>query len=365
MTRDRITLEQLVDTLRTERLLTAGPDALDNLSHQPLPQPWYIRTLVGFGAWLASLLLIGFVTSLGAIAGGGYGAIGAILITAAILVRRTAEGDFLIQSAMASSLAGQVLLAYAVADAMGYEEVEVFLGVALAVSLMLLWVYPDRIHRVLMLLLAVGCTTGLLYFYKAQTLIPFFGPLLVGLLLLLQLQTPKLASGRFGPLLPPLTSGLMLGASGVLMLSTLYLLPELGVETDFYPRPWISTLLLGAELFYLFRLTGPSIVDARDSRALALLYGLLTLVIALSWYAPGLILGLIVLLLGTHSGRATFVGAGIGFFALFLAAFFYGIEISLLTKSYTLMASGTALLLMRWVLLRTLRADDTRESGHA
>jgi MFS family permease len=365
MTRDRITLEQLVDTLHAEQLLTTAPDALDHLPHHHPQQPWYIRTLVGFGAWLASLLLIGFVAGLGVSAGGGYSIIGILLIVAAILGRRIAEGDFLIQCAMASSLAGQALLAYGITDAIGYEKVEVYLGVALVVSLILLLIYPDRIHRVLMLLLAVGCTTGLFYTYEAQVVIPFFAPLLTGLLLLLQLRTPKLASGRIGPLLQPLTSGLMLGAFGVLMLSTLYLLPELGVETDFYPRPWISTLLLGAELLYLAWLIGPAIVENHDSRQLTLLYGVLILVIALAWYAPGLILSLIVLLLSTHSGRATFVGAGIGFFALFLAAFFYGIEVSLLTKSYTLIASGAALLLTRWVLLRTFRVNDIRESGHA
>jgi hypothetical protein len=280
------------------------------------------------------------------------------------MVRRAAEGDFLIQCAMASSLAGQALLAYGVADAMGYEEVELFLGVALAVSLTLLFIYPDRIHRVLMLLLAVGCSSGLLYVYENQALIPFFGPLLAGLLLLLQLWTPKLASGRYSHLLQPLTSGLMLGAFGLLMLSTLYLLPELGGEFSFYPRPWISTLLLGAELLSLTHLIGPAIFEARDSRQQAQIYGLLTLVIALAWNAPGLILGLIVLMLGVHCGRATFVGAGIGFFAFFLAAFFYGIEVSLLTKSYTLAASGAALLLLRWFLIRSISATDTREKGH-
>jgi hypothetical protein len=135
------------------------------------------------------------------------------------------------------------------------KRLRYFLGVTLEVSLILLLTYPGHTHRVLMLLLAVGCTTGLLY-------------------------------------------------------------------------------------------------------------GLLTLVIAITWYAPGLILAPIVILLGIHIVRTTFVGAGIGFFALFLAAFFYGIEVTLLIKSQLLIAGGAALLLTCWLLLRTLIADDTLESDY-
>ena len=365
MSQRTLTLDQVVERLRSERLLDSDTEALDYLARASSPQPWYVRTLVGFGAWLASLLLIGFVTSLSTIAGGGYGIVGVALIAVAILVRRSGGGDFLIQSAMASSLAGQALLAYAVADTLGYRELENFLAVALMVSLALLFLYPDRIHRVLMLLLAIGSATGLLYAHEIQALVPFVAPLLVALLLPLQLREPQLASGRFGPLLQPLTSGLMLGAFGVLMLSTLYVLPELEMKTAIYPRPWISTLLLGAELLYLAHLIGPAFIEPRHHRRLLLLHALLALVIGLAWNAPGLILGLIVLLLGVYCGRTTFVGAGIGFLAVFLTAFFYGIEVSLLTKSATLVASGAALFLMRWILLRLLAVNTSGERGDA
>jgi hypothetical protein len=59
-------------------------------------------------------------------------------------------------------------------------------------------------------------------------------------------------------------------------------------------------------------------------------------------------------MMGVHAGRITFIGAGIGIFALFLAAFFYGIEVSLLTKSYTLAATGLALLGFRRLFLRVV-----------
>ncbi|MCU7916020.1 MAG: DUF4401 domain-containing protein [Candidatus Thiodiazotropha sp. (ex Gloverina cf. vestifex)] len=76
-------------------------------------------------------------------------------------------------------------------------------------------------------------------------------------------------------------------------------------------------------------------------------------------------LGLIVTLLGAHSGRVTFTGAGIGFFVLFLTAFFYGIEVSLLTKSITLVATGIAILVSRWIILKIIPTNETQRADHA
>jgi uncharacterized membrane protein len=51
------------------------------------------------------------------------------------------------------------------------------------------------------------------------------------------------------------------------------------------------------------------------------------------------------------------LGVAIGFFAIFLAAFFYGIEITLLMKSMVLIATGAVLLAGRTVLKFYLAAN--------
>jgi len=354
VSRTRLTLEQLLAALREEHLIAADADPLASDSQRPEPQPWYIRAMVGFGAWVASLLLIGFIAGLSIAGGGGYTVIGLALILGAVLLRRRTHNDFLIQCAMASSLAGQALAAAGIADGFSHDEFEAFLVVGMMLSAVLFYLYPDRIHRVIMVLIASAELAALVYAREANGLIPFLGPVLAALLLGLHLRQPALASTRFAPLLPPLTTGLMLGAFGLLMLSTVYLLPELGAETGFYPRPWISTLLLGLELAFLGHRLWPEIAGPRSEGTRPLLYAGLAVIVACAWHAPGLILGLMVVLMGVHSGRLTFIGAGIGFFTLFLAAFFYGIEVSLLTKSYTLTATGLALLGFRWLFLRVV-----------
>ncbi len=356
-----MTLSQLLAALREENLIAADADPLASGSPPPDPQPWYIRAMVGFGAWLASLLLIGFITGLSIAADGGYTVIGLLLILGAVLLRRQTHNDFLIQCAMACSLAGQALTAFGIADGFSHDEFEAFLVVGMAISALLFYLYPDRIHRVIMVMIATTEAATLIYVLEANALIPFLGPLLAALLLQLHFRQPALASGRFAPLLQPLTTGLMLSAFGLLMLSTVYLLPELEADFVFYPRPWISTLLLGLELLLLGHRLWPEIAGDNGAKTRPLFYAGLVVIVACAWYAPGLVLGLMAVMMGVHTGRLTFIGAGIGFFALFLAAFFYGIEVSLLTKSYTLVATGLALLGFRWLFLRLL--PPTQPSG--
>ena len=63
-------------------------------------------------------------------------------------------------------------------------------------------------------------------------------------------------------------------------------------------------------------------------------------------------LALIIVTLGAASRHKSFIGAGIVFFAVFLATYFYGIEVTLRTKSMTLVATGAAILLARWLILK-------------
>ncbi|MGB5494561.1 MAG: DUF4401 domain-containing protein, partial [Sedimenticolaceae bacterium] len=222
-----------------------------------------------------------------------------------------------------------------------------------------------RIHRVVMVLLATGSLTTLLFVWEANSLVPILGPAFTGALILLHRGMPSLISSRYSAFVRPLMNGLVLSAFGVLLLSTVYVLPELGVDFQFYPRPWISTILLGALFLYVGTQIRAMIAAASNMTASLVFYGMMLVIIACSWAAPGLLLGLIIVMLGAESGSKTFIGAGIVFFSVFLAAYFYGIEVSMLTKSITLVASGAAVLVSRWAVLRTIATREPRGPGYA
>lgn len=356
MSRENVSLQDVLNGLRAEGLL---PD--DNADHATnlienmnAVQPWYIRTMVGFGAWLASLLLIGFVASIGFVAKGGFIVVGFGMIVAAGTLRKRFDSDFMVQSTLAVSLAGQALLAYGIADLTAGDDFEGALMVVVIISIVLFVIFPDRIHRVLMVLFATSSLTILIYIWELNAIVPFLGPAAAGALVLLYKRQPQIMASGKGALVRPLMTGLMLSAFGCLLISTIYVLPELGVSYAFYPRPWISTLLLGALFIYLGTDIWPQLITGTQKLATPVIYGLMAVVIAAAWAAPGLLLALIVVMLGAASGNRVFIGAGIAFLAVFISTYFYGIQITMLTKSVTLVACGVATLLARWLILKVV-----------
>lgn len=359
MSRAAASLEAVVAGLREEGLLdeaqTAEAEALAGKLRAV--QPWYVRAMVGFGAWLASLLLIGFVAGLGVLVG-GYIVVGLALIAGAVVLRRQLDNDFIVQATLAASIAGQALLAWGIADAGPGESIELLCGVIIVVSGVLFFIFPDRIHRVLSVLFATSALAVLLYAYELNAAVPMLGPAFAAVLVIVHRNRAALTTAGHGHLVRPLENGLMLSAFGCLLLSTVYLLPELGSEFVFYPRPWISTVLLGALFLYVGSFTLRTLLAGAGRAAVPVTYALMLAVIACAWAAPGIVLALIVTLLGAAAGQRTFAGAGIAFLAIFVTAYFYGMETTMLTKSITLVASGTAVLVARWVMLRLVWPEE-------
>ena len=358
MTRKQPTLRRIIDCLASEGHLDSQAPAVSTyLQRIEVVQPWYIRTMVGFGAWLSSLLLIGFVSSMGLAVEGGFSLFGLLFLGGAIYLRKNAANDFAVQSALAAGLAGQALIVIGIMEIIDWDEPKVGFGLVTAINLVLFVVFPDRIYRVLSVLLAVGSLIVLVYLQEWNALVPFFGPLLAAGLIAVTLNGAKLLSGTNAVYLRPLQSGLMLSAFGCLMASTVYVLPELGGTFQFYPRPWLSTILLGLMFLYVISIAWQDIFADAPPITRYLVFAVVVIVTAGSWLAPGLVLSLIVVVLGAHTSHRTLVGAGIAFLAVFLAAYFYGIQLTMLQKSITLATSGVAVLFARWLLLRLIPAE--------
>jgi hypothetical protein len=367
MSADTATLQQVYAGLQAEGLLPEdSTEKIEEILNSMAEiQPWYVRTMVGFGAWLASLLLIGFVGGIGIAADGGFVVIGVGLIAGAIFVRRKSVNDFLVQSALACSLAGQAIMAYGIVEITSGNELEEVLSVVAVISTILFFIFPDRIHRVLSVLITTTSLSVLLYIWELNMIVPVLGPVFAAVLVVMYTRQGVIIESGKGHLLRPLMTGMMLSAFGFLLLSTIYILPELRLDFEFYPRPWISTLLLGALFLYGGTRVWSQLSDDRNSSAAGLFYGLLVLVIATAWAIPGLLLALIVIMLGTSSGNRIFIGAGITFLVVFIASYFYGIQISMLTKSITLVATGSAVLLARWLILNMIQNPGKGKTSHA
>jgi len=346
-------IDQLCRRLEAEGLLSGDWKERLAAADRRTRTPWYVRAMVGFGAWLASLLLIGFVIGINSLTSdSAFVVTGALLTSGAVMVRRALGNDFTVQAALAFSLTGQGLLVYGVVQIT--DNLDTALLALMAVNASLIWVFPDGLHRVLSVLAIVGSGVVLLYQESMQGALPLLGPALMLALMLLLTQEGSWRGGRHAALVQSVANGLLLSAFGCVLLSAVYVLPELAEHFSFYPLPWISTLgfgvlLVGAARHYLAPVFHPV-----SAAAMPTVYGLIVALAAASLWAPGVTFALLVCLLGAGREDRLLTATGLGFLVLFLAAFFYGIETSLLQKSAILTVTGAVVLLARFALLRAL-----------
>ncbi len=327
-------------------------------------QPWYIRTMVGFGAWLASLLLISFVLGVSLVTTkGGFVLIGGLCIMAALLLHYSLNNDFTDQAGLAMNLAGQVLLAIGITRYQSGTDVETLLLTLILINVILIPFYRDRIFRFLATVFITAASVVLLYFWEWQASLAFLAPLLSLLFLWLVMSEDHLTVKGYDALIRPLTTGLLVGIFGITLLSTFYVLPELIHDFEFYPQPWISTLGFGLLLLFAEYRILRAVFGNGQVSALVAIYIMTLLIILATLTAPGITLSLLVLILGTSRGNWVMTGLGIAFLATYTGAYFYGIESSLLIKSYSLIGTGLIVLMGRWILLRLAHTEG--EKPHA
>lgn len=314
--------------------------------------PWYVRVLVGFGAWIASLLLIGFVVASSLRSESAIIGVGVVMMAAALGLRFASAHEFLAQAALAVSLAGQALLAFGL-NKYGLSTV---LWAVVVCQAVLALAFPDRIHRFLSVLAAVSAAVMLLYHLRLQAGIHVLVLALAAGFLAMLAHEGYFISRGLAQRARPLAFGLLVAMLGCVLLSAVYVLPELMGRRgfSFYPRPWISSLGFGVLLVLLeWRLMDKSLHEI-SAGIRAGFVAASALIVAASLPAPGIAASLVVLLAGVLHAERIVVGVGLGFFAVFLAAYFYGIEASLLAKSATLTATGLVVLVLRHVLMPRL-----------
>jgi len=365
MKQDKPNFQQVLTQLSNEKHMHSDweQQTRDLLAREHNEQPWYVRVMVGFSAWLASWLLIGFMVG-AAIVESEQATLmtGVVLVVGAVIARGISDNDFMSQLALAVSLAGEGLIVYAVARLSDSFEVAMLSFILLEVVLIAF--YTDHVHRFLSTASIIIALAGLLYKWEAQAFIHII--VIAGAIAFIALagsEEKYLAKG-LARLMTPVKWGVLFGQLSVLMLSTIYVLPELVKDFEFFPSPWISSVGLGLLFFYLVFLQITQTEGFKlTTSGMAILYAICTSIIVGASMAPGLIMALIILLLGFARADRVLMGVAIGFFTVFLVAFFYGVEVTLLIKSLILVTTGFILLAGRFTLKVYLTAQDKLKSN--
>lgn len=337
----RPSLRQVFDQLVSEGKLAPEDErrVRSALAQQEQGTPWFVKAMIGGGAWVATLLFLVFLGLFGAFnSAGALIVFGAVMLGAAALLRRVGEGAFPVQCALALSLVGQGCLVIAVVEGGGGEIAAA--AVLLVISCAWIVVFPDGVHRFLSTIAAAGSVLFLLYKVQLDVAISL-GYAIIAAALVAAWLLPVRIEGRWSELRSPVGHGL---AVSVL----LAILPDsIGVREAGHALVGSAILALTVvvvELRVLRQVRG-----RLDAVAWGTVVGTL-LVAAMTAQVPGLLAALVVMLLGVHRREPLLLGEGVVAFVFFVGWYYYALELTLLQKSIALVVSGGVLLAGAWFL---------------
>ncbi|RKG84125.1 DUF4401 domain-containing protein [Corallococcus sp. CA049B] len=317
--------------------------------------PWFVKALAGGGAWLSAAFLLSFFVCVGLwkeeVA---LTAMGLVLTVAAVLLRRTSQGPFLEQFALALCMAGVGAFLVGLAQ-LDQSTLTVAFAGAVA-SLALLAVYPDLI---LYFLATVGlCVSVGVFALDAvggagvDVWMLLCAAALSGTLLF----EPLLRRGQLGPRVGPIAFALACAVPGWLLFRSFERSQEgfryvFRFESGFVPSAYLSVLLA-----LLLAWTGWRVLRelglSREQRVWIPAVCALVLLTGMTLNTPGVLVAVLMLTLGFHRRSRVMLGLAVAFLLTFGAYYYYDLHITLLAKALALTGSGLVLLGVRQFFLR-------------
>jgi len=333
--------------------------------------PWYLRIIIGIGAWLAACFFLGFAITLI-----GWqdehqttiGIIGVVLLIIAVVVGRKKVGLFFDQCALAVSLAGQAMIYYGFVNEQ-YHPLATVVIFSLVLAAVLYIAYPSFLSRLMTCFFALQITTLWIYAGNGE---PFSGPQRMASHLselVLGYWAFHLATicwcflnPRRSTLFAPLGYALIASLTTwqVENLSNIWSITSMSNSYDAAMFAlalfWAKTVLIALTIFGVSIWAAGGLSVLREKPLLFI--GLALTLAVLVWLGPGgVLLALLFMLLGfSLQSRVIFI-LGLILFPIFLSNYYYNLSLDLLVKSIVLIGSGLAMLLLRTGLKRWVFAD--------
>ena len=337
-----------------ERLLQAG------LVQGAAPQaeaghsPWFVRVMLGVAGWFGALFLLLFIAiGLHDIIKHAAAALIVGVVACGIasaIFRKLPENDFAGQFAFAVSLAGQALIVFGIADAVGSKSVAV-VGIVVAVmQAVLFWLVPNYVHRI-WAAASGACAAamaladmGLLAITPALVLVAF------AWVWLKEFDFAKgslVRAGGYGLALAAVVIAVMHGERSIA-----WILDQPKSPVGGLIGVWVGAALAGAALLWaVVQLLAREAVSLESAQGKIALIGAIILAVA-TLKAPGIGPAAAVLVIGFANGNRILAGLGILALLGYLSHYYYSLQLTLLEKSGVLASTGIALLAARLLLHR-------------
>lgn len=344
-----------VDDLKA-KLNQAGIMLSEPTMPVPLETPWFVRALQAFSGWLAALFLLGFI-ALGAVfvveSTLASLSLGVVMLGAAFVLLRVTRSDVTEHLALAISLAGQLLVAWALVNV--WEGSTYPFWALLGWSLfglqgVLALVMPSQAHRGFS---AFAASVALYMALAASAMASAASGLVLLALTVLWVNEFRWPSRIHN--LQAWGIGLLVGLLVIQGLAhtgqSLSLFDEQTGGTWGGLTPWLNAALVALALLLLFRSVFQNPCSFRGRWAA---YACAVALVIVSFHTPSVGQGAVVMLLGFAIGHRLLLGAGVLSLLLGIGSYYYWLESTLLMKSLTLLGLGVLLLLLRWALRRWL-----------
>lgn len=310
--------------------------------------PWYVKVLLAFSGWLAAFFLLGFLGMGFAILFRNASAafvVGGIMIGGAYAVLRLPKNEFVEHLGLAVSLAGQALIVFAVFDMSNRDEKMAMLLVAMLQALLAV-VMPSYVHRVF------SAFAGAVALNFAFAL--WGWPYVAGGIIMLMSAWCWLNEFGYPRQMEKVRAvgyGLVL-ALILIKGTTLFGHQTMGwriarIHAEF--RPWMGEAIAGAvTLYVVWKLLQRYNRGVSEGISIIALLGAFLLCV-LSIKVPGIMVGMVIMVLGFAGGNRVLMGLGILSLLFFISSYYYLLEATLLAKSQSLLIVGLLLLSMRWL----------------
>lgn len=315
---------------------------------QIVNNPWYLRVLQGLTGWFAAWFLLGSVFAIfhellrqESIAF----VFGVLFIVGAYFVYKLKDSDFIGQFALAMSLTGQSLCVFAWHDLLENSSSAWWLMFMMGASLA--WLMPSFIHRFLSASLAIWSLVVVCISWSIVWLMP---ALVIGAVTFIWLTESKwlVYSERVRPIAYALTLAALNMHSMTLLspheLASINNHYQVASGRFFIP---LNEVLLAAVFVLMVAMLLQRYQVAFNSKQGIVALVAAVCVAAISQEAMGLAVAWSFILLGFANSNKVLLAIGTSTFWLYLARYYYILDMTLLNKSYLLIATGLFLLLLR------------------
>ncbi|MGP9766927.1 DUF4401 domain-containing protein [Halomonas sp. AOP13-D3-9] len=348
------------------RLSQAGIVLNAPVTPAPLQPPWFVRVLQAFSGWLAALFLLGFI-AMGVVfvveSPAASLGLGLAMIGAAYGLFRNARSDVLEHLALAVSLAGQLLIAWAAVAFWGESAASLWALVAwslFGLQSALALVMPSLLHRTF----SASAASLALYMALAMSAMALVASGLVLLAMTLLWLNELRCPGRIR-VVQAWGYGLLLGL--LVMQGLAHSHPSFVFWFDVHSPSslaWsapLNAVLVALSLALL-------LYNVAQSKPHWALYLSPIAMLLISFFAPGVGQGLVVVLLGFAMGHRLVMGLGVLSLLMGIGSYSYWLDATLLTKALTLLIIGGVLLTLRLALHKWLSIGESMpspaEGGH-